>query len=163
MKKTLITLLLLIIFISSGCTSNSIKESSSTLPEEYYLTTNNHNIKLNMLINSLTPTIGMYNNVRVEESSYDSSDTNVYEYDYFEIESYKVDNVEKIYSITITSEEQSTNEGIKIGDSVETMQEVYGINYTNPVSNIYIYTISNTNISFITENDIIVLIKYYLT
>jgi len=140
MKKILLIVLALLLI--PGCTSNSLKETSS--PTEYYLTINNTDLKLNMLISNLIPTIGMYNNVRTEESSYDSSNTNIYEYDYFEIESYQVDNTERIYSLTITSEEQSTNEGIKIGDSIESMQNTYGSNYTNPISTIYTYTIDKS-------------------
>lgn len=153
---------IIIIFISliliTGCT----KETKIEDITEFYPTYNEIDIKLDLMFNTILASLGEYNNVRKETSSYDSSITTIYEYDTLEIETYISSGIEKVYAITFTSEEQSTKEGIHIGDTKDKMLEIYKNNYTNPIDNIYIYNISNTNISFTLENDIIVGIRYHL-
>ncbi len=158
MKKLFIIFLLTITI--TGCnpkTSNSMSNIS-----EYYLTYDSVDIKLGTFFSNIIATLGQYNNVREEESSQSEGTSSIYEFDSFEIETYFDNNIEKVYSIAITSDEQLTNEGIKIGDNIETMKNIYGLNYTNPIENIFIYETGNSNISFITENDIIIGIIYYL-
>lgn len=156
MKKIIIIIILLILI--TGCT----KETQPVITE-FYPIYNEMDIKLNLMYSTLYATLGEYNNVRTEESNYDSSEAKVYEYDTLEIETYNDNGIEKIYSITFTSPDQETKEGIKIGNTKEDMLNIYKDNYKNPIDNIYIYNISNTNISFTLENDIIVGIRYYLS
>ncbi len=157
MRKLII--LIISLFIITGC----FNTSQSLIPEitEYYATYNSIDLKPGTLFNNVLITLGDYNDIRVEPSSKDNSEANIYSYDDFEIETYVEETVEKIYLIRITSSSFPTNEGIKIGDSKSQMISIYGNNYTNIEDEIFIYNISNTNISFTIENDIIIGIVYY--
>ncbi len=156
--KKIILLIVLLLFLG-GCS----KKEQTKIPTEYYATYNAIEIKPGTFFNNLLSTIGEYNNYRIEDSSFNDEKANIYEYDTFEIETYYDNEIEKIYSITFTSDEQLTNEGIKIGDTKEKMLSTYKNNYTNNVENIFIYNLSNTNISFTIENGIIIGIVYYLS
>lgn len=156
MKKLIIILIIAILL--TGCT----KEEKTSITELYPIY-NEIDVKLNLMFNTIYATLGEYNNKRAEESSYDGSTANIYEYDTLEIETYIDNGIEKVYSITFTSPEQETKEGIKIGDSKEQMLKTYKEDYQEPIDNIFIYNISNTNLSFTIENDIIVGIRYYLS
>lgn len=156
--KKIMFLIVLLLFLG-GCS----KEEQTKMPTEYYATYNSIEIKPGTFFNNLLSTIGEYNNYRIEDSSFNNEKATIYEYDTFEVETYYDNNIEKIYSITFTSDEQLTNEGIKIGDTEEKMLSTYKDNYTNPTENTFIYNLSNTNISFIIENGIIIEIVYYLS
>lgn len=157
MKKIIILIVFLLLL--NGCT----QKENTQMPTEYFATYHSIEIKPGTFFNNLIATIGEYNSFRIEESSYYEGESTIYEYDTFEVETYYDDNIEKIYSITFTSDEQLTNEGIKIGDTKERMLSVYKDNYTNNLENIFIYNLSNTNISFTLENDIIIGIVYYMS
>lgn len=158
MKKIFIVILLLITL--TGCE----KKGKPVENLEYLITYNSIDIKPGTLFQNLVATLEPYNNVREEPSTYTEGTAKVYEYDDFEIETYiDENNIEKIYAISITSEEQPTNEGIKIGENITQMKEIYGLDYTNPIDTVYIYKIENTSLSFITEDDIIIGIVYNLT
>lgn len=158
MKKKIILFILLILLV--GC-SKKEEEISIT---EFYPTYNEIDIKLGLMFNTLKATIGAYNNTHTEVSSYKAEEqATVYEYDTLEVETYFDNLVEKVYSINFTSPDQSTNEGLHLGDTKEKMLEVYKDDYENPIENVFIYNISNTNLSFTLENDIIVGIRYYLS
>ncbi len=157
MKKVI--LIISLIFLV-GCTSNSMKNNESIT--EYYLTYNQDKLKVGMNYTNLSLIVGPYNNVRTEESTYQEGLSNIYEYDDFEVETYKENNVEKIYAINITNEKIVTNEGIHLYSTKQDMFDCYGNNYYSPYDNVYIYNLNNSNISFIVENDIIINIRYYL-
>lgn len=157
MKKTII--LFISLFILCSCS----KKEEQPLIKEFYPKYNSIEIKPGTIFSNTLVSLGEYNKTRIEPSSYYEGNANIYEYDNFEIETYYDNSLEKIYSITITSEEQLTNEGIKIGDTKDMMIKKYGKDYKNPVDNIYVYNLSNTNISFSIENDIIIQIIYFLS
>lgn len=157
MKKFII--ILLSIFLIVGCQ----KKEEEKLPTEFYTSYNSIDIKLGTLFNNLLVTLDEYNSSHKEQSNYYDGEATIYEYDTFEIETFLDNNVEKIYSIMFTSDEQLTNEGLRIGDSKEKMINVYKDDYYNPIDNVFIYKLSNTNLSFTLENDIIIGIVYYLS
>ena len=149
MKKIIILLLLLLTLI--GCT----KEDKKNNIEEYYFKYNETDIKVNTLFNTVSFYIGEYNDERIEE------DHHIYEYNSFEIETYLDNNNEKIFSIVFTNNEVTTIEGLRIGDSLEKIINVYGKDYIKE-NNQIIYTSQNTKITFILENDIIEEIRYHM-
>ena len=157
MRKLLV--LIIILLLMTGCT----KKENQITSTEFYPTYNYIDIKLDTFFRNILITIGEYNAVRTSQSSKNEGDANIYEYDNFEIETYYDKNEEKIYLIRITSEEQLTNEGIKIGDTKEQMISIYGKDYINVEDCIFIYNLSNTNLSFYIENDIIKEIVYYVS
>lgn len=152
MKKLII---LLTILLFTGCQNNK-----NNL-EEYYFTYNDNDIKLNTIFNNTYSIIGEYNYNRLEDSFYYDDQSNVYEYNDFEIETYFDNNIEKIAAITLTSEYIQTTESVRIYDSKEKMINVYGKNYEQK-GNTYIYKLKNTNLSFTIEDDIIISIRYYI-
>lgn len=157
MKKIIVLFLCLLIVCSCE------KKEEQTI-SEYYPTYNAIDIKPGTIFSNVAISLADYNNTYTTESSYNEKTANIYEYDTFEIETYyDTAEIEKIYSIRITSEEQKTNEGIKIGDTIEDMRSIYGLNYTNPIENMYLYNLANTNIAFTIDNNQITEIIYYLT
>lgn len=155
MKKVLFLILTLLLITSCTKVANHKEEPIN----DYYLTYNNIDIKLNTLFSNTYALIGEYNTNRTEQ--YDNYQSNIYEYDFFEIETFYENNTEKIYSINITSNEITTNEKIKIGSSKDELLSTYGNNYKQIGDNIYIFTHNNTSIEFIVENNIVIAIKYY--
>lgn len=159
MRKLIILIISLFILTACNNTSQSLKNEIT----EYYPTYNNIDLKPGTFFNNVFVTLGEYNDIRIEPSSKDESDANIYSYDDFEIETYFEGTTEKIYLVRITSSELSTNEGIKIGDTKSQMLSTYGDEYTNVEDTIFIYKLSNTNLSFTIENDIIIGIIYYIS
>ncbi len=84
-----------------------------------------------------------------------------YTYDNFEITTYPHDNKEEIISVYFLNSEMTTEEGIKIGDTVELMKEKYGENF-NQADNSYVYTNGDTTLTFIVNNNLITNIEYDL-
>ena len=155
MKKIII--LIICIFLLTSC-NNKKEELNEIL--DLYTTYNSIELRPGTLFSNIIATLGEPNNTRTEPSTYTEGEATIYEYDNFEIETYIEDNIEKIYSIRFTNEDQLTNENIKLGDTKEKMISVYGNQYQNIDEVIYVYTISNTSLSFTIENDIIIEIIY---
>lgn len=154
----------IIIFFLCLCILCSCENKEEQTISEYYPTYNAIDMKPGTIFSNVAISLTDYNATYTTTSNYNGKTANVYEYDTFEIETYYDEKeIEKIYSIRITSEEQPTNEGIKIGDTIDGMLNTYGVNYTNPIENIYLYNLANTNISFTIENEQIIEIIYYLT
>ena len=78
-----------------------------------------------------------------------------------EIETYKDDNEEKVYGFWFTTNKFNTNEGVRIGDTIEKMFYVYGNNYKKN-NNVYTYKLNNSSLLFIIDNGIIKGIEYSL-
>ena len=156
MKKVLFFLIILLLLITI-CTK--VANNKEEPVNDYYLTYNEIDIKLNTLFSNTYALIGEYNANRIED--YENYQSNIYEYDYFEIETFYENNTEKISSINLTSNEIATRENIKIGSSKEEILNTYGNEYKVIGDNIYIFTHNNTSIEFIIENNYIMGIKYY--
>lgn len=86
----------------------------------------------------------------------------VYTYDDLEIVVATIEEKSLIYSVYFITDEPETKEGIKLGDSLEKMLETYGKEYEQPLTNKYIYTKENVELSFIIENENITSIEYTL-
>lgn len=155
-----IIILLLCIITLTSCKP----DSKPTPPVEYYPTYNSIDIKPGTMFNNILVSLEDYNSIREEPSNKNELETaTIYEYDQFEIETYYENNVEKIYSIRITSEDFKTNENISIGNTKQDMINTYGNSYEEIENIIFIYKLSNTNLSFTLENDIITEIVYYIS
>lgn len=156
MKFIKILIIISFLIVIGGCTG----DKSETITE-YTFTYNNLTIAPGTLFSNVLANLGQPNDTSTENNSDSNSPIHIYQYDHFVIETYYEENVEKIYSITFIDNEISTNEGIKIGDTIDNIINTYGSSFDNK-NNIYVYNYLNTNMSFIIENDIIVSIKYYL-
>lgn len=85
-----------------------------------------------------------------------------YIYDELEIETYGNDNGDLIvYSIYLTGDNIKTSEGISLYDEIADAIKIYGDDYQKD-DNKYTYTKGNTDLIFITDNDIINSIEYRL-
>ena len=156
MKKIII--LIFTLFFLCSCETKEEKNI-----DEYYFTYNAIDLKPGIIFNNVSVSLEEYNNTYSESSNYNESSANIYEYDDFEIETYYDETgIEKIYSIRLTNQEQKTNEGIKIGDTIDNMLKTYGDNYEKIDDNTYLYNISKTNITFTINDNLITDIVYYL-
>ena len=146
--------IILTIFLLTACQ----QKDSTTALTEFYLTYNEIDIKLNTNFTNTYVVLGEYNDKFINELS--EQNNFIYSYDEFEIETTIKDNVEKISTIYFTSDSLITNEGIKIGDSLNKMIEVYGNGYEVGNESIYTYRLNNTSIIFIMEDNKIISIQY---
>ncbi len=155
-RKIIAILTIILISINFSACQNK-KNAAKTPTTEYYLNYHDTIIKLNSNYTNVIATIGLSNDSRQE-----NDEISIYSYDDFEIETSLENNIEKIKSLWFTSENITTNEGIKIGDTKEKMEQTYGHATTNQ-DNVYVYNLNGTNLSFVTENDKIINIEYMLT
>ena len=84
-----------------------------------------------------------------------------YTYEHYEVTTTPNGDKDMIYNIYLSDDSVKTNEGIKIGDSLEALTKAYGDNYEKR-DNAYTYTLDNTHLEFIVEGDIVSSITYYI-
>ena len=87
----------------------------------------------------------------------------IFTYDSFRIVTYQGDTQEYIECISFLDGTYKTSEGIAIGDSKESLVQVYGDTLKAVKENIYITTLGETQIRFIILNDKVATIDYYVT
>ena len=163
MKKIILVLVIIILIvlgilgINFLSKNNSNKSTSSTQKESFSFEVNNQEIKLgdDLLKLNLPEPLDTY---EIESCAFDGIEK-TYTYENFEITTYPHDNKEEILSIYLLDAENSTKEGIKIGDSVDLMKEKYGDDFEEIVDS-YVYKKGDSSITFITNNDIITSIEY---
>ena len=146
----------LVIFISNNNTTTS-DEQTSTTQEMYAFKENETEIKIgdNLLNLELPETSNVY---EAESCAFDGTEK-TYTYENYEITTCVKENSEDILSIYLTSDQVSTKEGIKIGDSVDAMKQAYGEDFELTDFS-YVYKKGNSTLTFITDNDIITSIEY---
>jgi len=83
-----------------------------------------------------------------------SGTDNVYTYDTVEIIAYDEGQGEHLYSVYLLDPNTPTDEGLRLGDTVERMIEIYGENYTK-TGNEYAYYRGDTILVILTKNGII--------
>lgn len=151
LMKKIISIVSLFLLIT-GC-GNASKE-------EFYLNYKDKNLYLD---NEFTKeNYGEYNDSFESENCAFGDKDITYIYDDVEVEAYGNSKGEMIvYSIVLTGDNIATNEGIKLYDSVSDMIKKYGNDYEKN-ENQYLYKKGNTEIVFITQNDIIETIEYRL-
>lgn len=150
MIRKIVILIISILFLC-GCNS---KEKTIY---EYYVTVDDVDIKVDALFNYLKVSLYEYNDIIFSSNS----DNIIYSYNDMEIETYIDNNVEKVKGFWFTSNKYNTNEGVRIGDNVSKMFDVYGYDY-NFYNDIYEYKLNNSSLSFLTGNGIIEGIEYRL-
>lgn len=149
MKKIISIMLFLLLL--TGCGSKQ---------EDFYLNYNNKKLLLNHLFSENE--YGKYND-SFENLNCAFGDKDItYIYDDLEVEAYGNSKGEMIvYSIVLTSENVKTNEGIGLYDSLDDIISKYGDDYQKD-DNTYRYIHNNTELVFVTQNDIIETIEYRL-
>ena len=163
MKKIILVLVIIILIvlgilgINFLSKNNSNKSTSSTQKESFSFEVNNQEIKLgdDLLKLNLPEPLATY---EIESCAFDGIEK-TYTYENFEITTYPHDNKEEILSIYLLDAENSTKEGVKIGDSIDLMKEKYGDDFEKIVDS-YVYKKGDSSITFITNNDIITNIEY---
>ena len=148
MKKIISLMLASIILLTVGCGKKE---------EDFYLTYNGKNLYLNKEFTEND--YGKYNDLFESESCAFGNRDIIYFYDDMEIEVYGQDDGKLIvYSIRL-GENTETNEKISLYDLMSDAIKVYGNDYQKD-GNTYTYTRGNTELIFITNNDIIESIEY---
>ena len=84
-----------------------------------------------------------------------------YTYEHFEITTNPYKDGDKIGSIYFLDDEVTTVEGLKKGDSLAMMEEIYGKDYALENS-VYTYTKGKTELQFLVQDDTIISIEYLL-
>ncbi len=84
-----------------------------------------------------------------------------YTYEHFEITTNPYKDGDKIGSIYFLDDEVTTIEGLKKGDSLAMMEEIYGKDYALENS-VYTYTKGKTELQFLVQDDTIISIEYLL-
>lgn len=83
----------------------------------------------------------------------------IYTFDNYEIHTYPDNGTDKVLSIYFLNDQVSTTEGVKIGDSLDTMTQTYGTDYEQ-LDTQYTYTKGLTQLIFIVEDGNITSIEY---
>lgn len=83
----------------------------------------------------------------------------IYYYNGFELSTYPIDGEDYVSSINFLDDTISTVEGVYLGADIEDMLEAYGEDYKEEMG-LYNYSLENSNLSFIVEDDIITAITY---
>ena len=148
--KKIISIMLFQLFLT-GCGSKQ---------EDFYLNYNNKKLLLNHPFSENE--YGKYNDSFESENCAFGDKDITYIYDDLEIEAYGNSKGEMIvYSIVLTSENVKTNEGIGLYDSLDDIISKYGDGYQKD-GNTYRYVHNNTELVFVTQNNIIETIEYRL-
>lgn len=84
---------------------------------------------------------------------------NVYSYTTFEVTAFDEGNGEYVYSIYFLDPNLTTNEGLALGDAFSKAVELYGDSYEE-VDGEYVYTLGNTQLRLIVENNAIASIEF---
>ena len=156
MKKIIIIAICFVLIL--GCEKKEQNEIN-----DLQFTHNSFEIKPGIMFNNIKYLLNETNDIRSITSNYNEQEANVYEYDNFEIETYYDNNQnEKIYSIRLTNDQEQTNEGIKIGDTIDNMISTYGPKYELLSDNVYLYNFDDINITFTINDNKINEIVYYL-
>ena len=82
-----------------------------------------------------------------------------YYYNGFEITTYTDNNTDYIANVLLVDDSVTTQEGIYIGSSLDEVVNEYGLEYEASI-NQYVYTISETQLQFIFEDDVVISIMY---
>lgn len=83
-----------------------------------------------------------------------------YYYNGFEIVTYPMDGVDYISNVTLMDDSVATKENIYIGSSIDDVIAAYGDDYEKQ-EGFYTYTLEDTYIQFITEDDVVTNIAYF--
>ena len=83
----------------------------------------------------------------------------IYCYSGFELFTYPVDGEDFISSINLTDDSVATREGVYLGMSLRNMIDAYGEEYEQDFGQ-YTYTLDDSTLSFLIEDDTIVVITY---
>lgn len=94
----------------------------------------------------------------VQSCAFDGMDK-IYTFDNYEVHTYPDNGTDKVLSIYFLNDQVSTTEGVKIGDSLSSMLEVYSDGYEQ-LDTQYTYSKGLTQLRFIVENDAITSIEY---
>jgi hypothetical protein len=160
MRKFL--LLLLCIFCITGCGPEKENEKNKIHEkEDYFITVMDKKVFVGDDYSLIKTQLG--NNYEIQEvpsCAFEGMDK-IYTFDNYEFYIYVVNGIEKIYTITLLSDQVSTNDGIKIGSSVSDVVSKYGNGYTDAIG-AYTYTKGDTLLTFIFDGDKVVSIEYKL-
>lgn len=106
-------------------------------------------------------TLPKYSSVAEVPSCAFGGNDNVYNFKTFELTAYLDENEERVYSIYFIDPNLPTTEGLRLGDTVDDMQSLYGENYAAEGTS-YTYTRGDTLLIIIAQNDVVVSIEYRL-
>ncbi len=144
---------------STETTANTVENqvSSQNIEDVYVFEDNGKKIPLGAEYNSLD--LGEPKDYyEVQSCAFDGMDK-IYTFENYEVHTYPEDGTDKVLSVYFLNDQVATTEGVKIGDSMDKMVEVYGDNYEQ-LDTQYTYTKGLTQIRFIVEDNAITSIEY---
>ncbi len=162
MKKILFVLVLLIslLFVSACSGSQGVSEEEEVIePKGFYFKSKDIMMSPEAPSKEVTDALGEPIKYSEGNSCEYGGTANLYSYDGFVIETYQVDGVDTILSITINSDAVKTIEGITIGSKKSKLIEKYGDDYVEEA--VYIaYKKDESAIMFTVEDDVVAEITY---
>lgn len=161
MKKVLV--LMLGILLLTGCGASNADENKAKARETdrvgYSITLNGVEMMVGDEFSKVSSKLGKdYQYQEVETCAFEGMDK-IYTYPDYEIYNYHEDGVEKIYTITLSTENVATDEGIRVGDTISDVISKYGDDYED-VAGAYTYTKGDTLLTFIFDEEAVTSIEY---
>lgn len=173
MKKLIAILLVLTMVMAlAACGSKSEDPSALeiTMGVEDVEAEASKEVKLQFVYEGVTLVPGQafdYNDLPAYDSLYTvpscalEGTDNVYSYGCMEVTAFDQGEGEFIYSVYILDDSVATPEGLKIGDSVETVVELYGSEFQDNDGE-YVYTQGEVMLSILFDGDAVTSIEYLL-
>ena len=155
MKKRMILLLCFVTLFSVGCT-NQEEETSLVEDGAFLFVYDNMVFPLGDVF--LKDTYGDALKIDTEKGREDTQ-KRTYTYEHYEVVTYLVEDLERIYQVTLLDDQVSTMEGVKVSDTVDRMLQVYGENY-QVRNDGYEYFRGDTSLMFCVNDSSITKIEY---
>lgn len=184
MKKTTLCLVLMIsllLTVLAGCSSKTdntkksesassqnqtetVQEDTSSISQDDVVFTTNEGVKIT-LNDEAAPVIEALGEPQSQSSQLschgEEGDDKTYVYEGFTVGTYPKNGVDRILEVVVNSEDLQTSKGIKIGDPVSKVTEIYGDNYRS-IGMYYSYDAADgKSLQFFIENDVVAEIDYY--
>lgn len=156
-KRIISPILCIMLFYLMGCGN----EPTTDVKSIYCLDYNGTVIEINADAESTLSAIGEPDSVfEAPSCAFDGRDI-LYSYPHMELDVFEFDGNAKIYSVSITDDVISTNEGIFLGDSITKVKEKYGeASVDNGAIN---YSAKDMKLEFVIRDDSVIAIRYYST
>ena len=144
--------------------TETVQEDTSSISQDDVVFTTNEGVKIT-LNDEAAPVIEALGEPQSQSSQLschgEEGDDKTYVYEGFTVGTYPKNGVDRILEVVVNSEDLQTSKGIKIGDPVSKVTEIYGDNYRS-IGMYYSYDAADgKSLQFFIENDVVAEIDYY--
>lgn len=108
---------------------------------------------------SLLPALGQPDSTFEAASCVFEGEDKMYSFRGFELDTYPTDGKDYVSAVVLRDDSVATAEGVTIGDSVQTLRQVYGEPDASS-ANLMVYEAGDMQLRFILENDAVVSVEY---